>query len=300
MNQAAIAGKFLELANNELIHEGMEGVMGGGLAGMGLMGTDTPPEQIAIQTLAGMALGTGIGMLGNRAGAAIGKLIHSQKLKNQQGLLATFGRALGQKTLVKGGAEMARHTKDLIKSELQSQSMEQLMREAMTDPQAFKKAYNLDDEVFKAMAGNVDVSNKIVGGLKTFANLPDEQRKMLFDQIMKQQAAKDFVATESVINNHASNQIENNIKRMAKQTKGTKMPGTEVDVGSMFEELLKEPTAITGEHVGRAVGRFLGDEIGVVSGLGLGGMISQGLGIKSEKDKKIEQLEAELGRPSYQ
>ena len=102
MNQADLAGKFMNLAGNELFQEGMEGVMGGGLAGLGLLGTDTPLPQVAIQTLAGMALGTGIGMLGNRAGAAIGRMIHKDALKDQNGLLATVGRLARQKTLVKG------------------------------------------------------------------------------------------------------------------------------------------------------------------------------------------------------
>ena len=59
-------------------------------------------------------------------------------------------------------------------------------------------------------------------------------------------------------------------------------------IGETFETLLKNAKPITGEHVGRAVGRFIGDEVGVVTGIGLTGALAGALGMKTEKDKKIE------------
>jgi hypothetical protein len=64
----------------------------------------------------------------------------------------------------------------------------------------------------------------------------------------------------------------------------------------MFQSLLKQPNAVTGEHVGRAVGRFIGDEVGVVTGIGLTGALAGSLGMKTEKDKKIEELQQQVGR----
>ena len=51
---------------------------------------------------------------------------------------------------------------------------------------------------------------------------------------------------------------------------------------------------VTGEEVGRAIGRAAGDEIGVLGGLGVGSLISSGLGIDSPKDKQIKELEKKL------
>ena len=44
------------------------------------------------------------------------------------------------------------------------------------------------------------------------------------------------------------------------------------------------------------VGRGIGDEMGIMGGVALGGVIGDQLGWESEKDRKIKELERELGR----
>jgi len=105
-----------------------------------------------------------------------------------------------------------------------------------------------------------------------------------------------FNQVENLINVQAAANMDNNIAKMAMLTREKTVPGTDINVGETFEALLKQPKAITGEHVGRAVGRFMGDEVGVVTGLGLTGALAGALGMKTEKDKKIEELERQLGR----
>ena len=295
MNQAALAGKFLQLQQNDLFQEAVEGTLLGGTAGLTQLGTDTPPAQVAIQTLAGIAGGVGIGLLGKSIGARIGKAINPNPLKNQEGVLAGIGRTTGQKTLAKGAAEQARYAKGQIKQEIKEQTSAQLLNEALQNPQAFAGKYGVSPETFKKYYAAVGVSGQARAGLETLENLSPEQRKQLgasVQQVMDQ----GFNQVENLINTHAAAHLDNNLMKMSMLHKNKTVPGTNMNIGSAFESLLKDAKPITGEHLGRAAGRFIGDEAGVAIGMGLGGILSGALGIKSEKDKKIEELERQLGR----
>jgi hypothetical protein len=107
---------------------------------------------------------------------------------------------------------------------------------------------------------------------------------------------KGFNQVENLINVQAAASMDSNIAKMALRQKGKTIPGTDMDMGDMFESLLKQPNAVTGEHVGRAVGRLIGDEVGVVTGIGLTGMLAGSLGMETEKDKKIKALELQANR----
>jgi hypothetical protein len=295
MNQAALAGKFLQLQQNDLFQEAVEGTLLGGAAGITQLGTDTPASQVAIQTLAGIAGGVGIGLLGKSIGARIGKAINPNALKNQEGVLAGIGRTTGQKTLAKGAAEQARYAKGQIKQELRQQTSSQLLNEALQNPQAFAGKYGVDAETFKKYHTVVGAAGQARAGLETIEAMSPEQRKQVgvaAQQVMEQ----GFNQVENLINVHAAARMDDNLAKMAMLQKGKTVPGTNVDIGSAFETLLKDAKPVTGEHLGRAAGRFIGDEIGVVVGTGVGGVLSGALGIKSEKDKKIEELERQLSR----
>lgn len=295
MGQADLAGKFMRLQQSDLFQEGIEGIMAGGTAGLSLIGSDTPAPQIALQTLGGIAGGVGIGLLGKNIGAAIGKRLHPQALKNQSGLLASIGRLTGQKTLASGGAETMRYAKGQIKQELKQQTSAQLLNEALQNPQAFAGKYGVDAETFKKYHTVVGAVGQGRAGLEMLENLSPAQRQQMgkgLQDLMNQ----GFNQVENLINVQAAANMDNNIAKMAMLQKGKTVPGIEMDMGEAFEKLLQGPKDITGEHIGRAVGRFAGDEIGVITGMGLGGALSGALGIKSEKDKKIEELERQLGR----
>lgn len=295
MGQADLAGKFMRLQQSDLFQEGIEGIMAGGTAGLSLIGSDTPAPQIALQTLGGIAGGVGIGLLGKNIGAAIGKRLHPQALKNQSGLLASIGRLTGQKTLASGGAETMRYAKGQIKQELKQQTSAQLLNEALQNPQVFGAKYGVDAETFKKYHTAVGAAGQGRAGLEMLENLSPAQRQQMgkgLQDLMNQ----GFNQVENLINVQAAANMDNNIAKMAMLQKGKTVPGIEMDMGEAFEKLLQGPKDITGEHIGRAVGRFAGDEIGVITGMGLGGALSGALGIKSEKDKKIEDLESRLAR----
>jgi hypothetical protein len=290
-----LAGKFMQLQNNEMFNEFQEGLMAGVPAGLGLIGTDTSLPQVALQTVGAVAGGFGIGMLGKHIGAAVGKRLHPQALKNQQGLAASFGRLAGQKTLAQGGAETMRYAKGQIKQELKQQTSAQLLNEALQNPQSFAGKYGVDAETFKKYHSAVNQAGQARAVLETVENLSPEQRKEM-GAVAKNLMDQGFNQVENLINVQAAANMDNNIAKMALLTKEKTVPGTDINVGETFEALLKQPKAITGEHVGRAVGRFMGDEVGVVTGLGLTSALAGALGMKTEKDKKIEELERQLGR----
>jgi hypothetical protein len=293
MSKADLAGKFMRLQQSDLFQEGVEGVMAGGAAGLSLIGSDTPASQIAIQTLGGIAGGIGLGLLGKNIGAAIGKRLHPQALKDQSGLLASFGRLAGQKTLASGGTETLRYGKGQIKQELKKQTSAQLLNEALQNPQAFANKYGVDAETFKKYQTFVGAAGQGRAGLEMLENLSPAQRQQMgegLQNLMNQ----GFNQVENLINVQAAANMDNNIAKMAMLQKGKTVPGLEMDMGEAFEKLLQGPKNVTGENVGRAVGRFAGDEIGVITGMGLGGLLSNTLGIKTEKDKKIEELEGLL------
>ena len=67
--------------------------------------------------------------------------------------------------------------------------------------------------------------------------------------------------------------------------------------GSEVLRSLSTPTKpITGGNVGRMIGRFLGDAIGVLSGMAAGGVLAQGMGIESAKDVQIRKLQEQLNQ----
>jgi hypothetical protein len=297
MNRADLAGKFMQLQSSDLFQESMEGVLAGGTAGLNLIGTGIPLSQVALQTAGAIGGGIGIGLLGKNIGAAIGKRLHPQALKNQEGLLAVFGRSAGQKTLAGGAAESLRYAKGQIKQELKQQTSSQLLNEALQNPQVFASKYGVDPETFKKYHSAVGTAGQAVAGLETLQNLSPEQRKQL-GKTAQQYMDQGFNQVENLINTQAAANMDKNIAEMASRTKGKTIPGTDIDAGEMFGQLLKQPKAITGEHVGRGVGRFIGDEIGVVTGTTVGAAAAGALGIKTEKDKKIEELERQLGRRS--
>lgn len=295
MKKQELAGKFMQLQQNDLFNEFQEGLMAGIPAGLGLIGTDVSLPQVALQTAGAVAGGFAIGTLGKTIGAKLGKRIHKDALKDQEGLLAGFGRLTGQKTLAQGGAETLRYGKGQIKQELRQQTSSQLLDEALQNPQNFASKYGVDPETFKKYHTAVGQAGQTRAGLETLQNLSPEQREQAAPAVQKLMS-QGFNQVENLINEQAATSMDRNISKMAKLNKGQTVPGTDIDMGETFESLLKEPKAITGEHVGRAVGRFIGDEVGVVTGLGLTGMLAGSLGMQTEKDKKIKALELQVNR----
>jgi hypothetical protein len=296
MDQAKLAGKFAKLQQSDLFQESMEGLLFGGTAGVSLLGTDTPLSEVALQTAGAIGGGIGIGLAGKHIGAAIGKRLHPVALKNQQGILANIGRTTGQKTLAKGATESLRYQKGLIKQELKNQTSKVLLDEALQNPQQFTQKYGVSAEDFKKYNNAVKISGQVQAGLETLEALSPEQRKELTSQV-KTTMNQGFNQVEELIANQSAANVDANLKKMAQMPSAqTEIPGMDMKIGDVIESLLKKPNEITGEHIGRAVGRFAGDEIGAVTGMQLGALAAGTLGIKNEKDKQLETYQELYGK----
>ena len=195
-----------------------EGVLGGGLAGAALLGTDTPLEQVALQTALAMGGGVGLGMAGRRLGEMIGEKVHSQPLQNQQGLLASAARMMGNETTFGGVKEQGAVMKEQIKEALYKSQSSDMLIEALEDPSGFQKKYGLSPQTFLETAPTVATGREIHSLLNTLNALPPEMREQL-DKEMANAAQKiqtDYKQVEEAIGKEAAGNIDKRIELAAK------------------------------------------------------------------------------------
>jgi hypothetical protein len=167
---------------------------------------------------------------------------------------------MGQKTLSKGGSELLRYQKGLIKQELKNQTSKVLLDEALQNPQQFTQKYGVSAEDFKKYNNAAKVSGQVQAGLETLEALSPEQRKELASQVQTTMN-KGFNQVEELIANQSAANLDKNLKKMVQMPSAQmEIPGMNMKIGDVIESLLKKPNEITGEQVGRAVGRYLGDE----------------------------------------
>lgn len=303
-----LAGKYaLARERHEPLQELEEVLIQAIPAGQSLAASGSSLPQVLMQTGGAIAGGFTLGVLGKKIGARIGKAIHKDPLQNQSGPLALLGRTLGQETLQQGIQQQMAHSKGVIKQQLKEETSAALLNEALQSPQSFAAKYGINPEDFKKYHEAARVASKARATLETIENLPSKTKKEFIEQ---QQAAMDpvFTQIEELIGTKAAESIDERLKRVAAKASSYKVDSNDPQaatlnymknqVAGVAEGMLGPTTAITGEHIGRAVGRYAGDEIGIAVGLGLGGMASGALGFKSEKDKKIQELQDQLAKMS--
>lgn len=300
------AGSMLQfLLHDPLGEELLEGAVGGAMAGLSQAGTGQSPEQIALSTGAAIAGGIGLGMAGRRLGAMAGRRVHAEPLKNQESMAAMIARTLGSETTSAGLRDQGAMMKGQIQRELVEQTSARLAREALEDPSRFAQRYGATAEEFQAMAPKVGMGQTAMAVAESVRAMPPEMRKQVADQLLSQ-----YEKIENLVAREAAENIDENIRRTAERLdRHLKDPGSEYTAedlenirnmmggqmpGDALRSLLNPVQPITGEHVGRAIGRMAGDEIGILGGLALGGIAAEQLGIQSPKDKRIAELEAQL------
>jgi hypothetical protein len=260
------------MLTNPLGEEITEGTIGGLMAGAGMLASDQSGERTALQTASAIAGGIGMGMLGRRAGEAIGRRLAPKPLSDQMGLIATIARSGGSETTAKGLEQQAKASSLAIQDALRRSKRMEISREAGE----FGQRGALPGNVFREKYGVT----------------PEEfLQYQKIDQILGDSSAEEMVKR---INDFGA-QIEEGAS-LYSDTKETadlakKVAGRIKDITS--GDLL-EP--VTGKQVGKAIGRFIGDEVGVIGGLMAGGVAANQLGFKTDKDRRIDKLQELLSQ----
>lgn len=285
--------KFLSFIATPLGEELVEGVMGGGVAGLSQVGTDTTLPEIALKTTGAIAGGIGLGMAGRRIGAAIGKRINPNALKNQEGMVASLSRTLGSESTIEGSKRQAQVMKSAVQESLVNETSAAMIEQAIENPNLFAAKYGITADQFQQVMPYVKQGRKAAVAARTFEMLSEKEKHALVHTL------KDtYKQVEQSVVTNAANNIDTTIKKAINNPnyKDIMVPGIDKSVSQMFESLLGSAPPVTGENVGRAIGRFAGDEIGVLTGLGVAGALAGPLGIQSPKDVKIKKLEQELNQ----
>lgn len=289
--------------HNPLGEEILEGTAGGLLAGAGTAaGGDTTFADALVKTGSAVAGGIGFGIAGRRLGARIGRKIQPKALKDQDSMVASIARMGGSETTVEGMKSQGNMLKATVEKGLVDESVYGLVKEAKANPIEFQKRYNINPESMLKHANNVKYGDTGLSFLNMYKDLDPKKRKVLTDQVLQQAGIEEFGQVENVVRKNAANSIDNIInaaksgeldndliKELLKKS-GSKGGS----ISSLVTDMMSPKKPVTGEEVGRFVGRVAGDEIGVLGGLGVGSMISSSLGIDSPKDKTIKELEKKL------
>lgn len=271
---------LLEWAQTPQGEEIIEGTLGGMLAGLPMFFVqDQDPAAAALMTASAVAGGIGVGMAGRRIGAALGKKIQPGALADQNGAIAAIARTAGSESLTEGFEQQGRMMRGQVADYLlEKQAVEML------------KSGKLSPEVMDELRG----VRQFASAVDAFENATPEQRAAVLKQAgYTPEKLERLALLEKELTTGAADQMDRHLMDIAMM-----MEKGDLDLPLVSPDtvrgLTQAPEQVTGEHVGRAIGRFLGDEIGVLGGVGVGALAAGQLGFQSPKDKEIERLKAEL------
>jgi len=280
MSKQRMAGEgLLAWLQTPLGEEVAEGTAGGLMAGLPMFFQDNDPRQSALATGTAIAGGIVLGALGRRIGRHIGAAVHPEALANQEGMVALIGRTMGQETIGEAMAEQGRM--------MRSQVADYLVNNQATKMLQAGKISQVDlDAILGARKAN--------GMLDAINNLPPERKQELMAAIEKDMARLQPLEDELV--RGAAGSMDAQLLKTAQRLRDS---DDDSMVSSHVAETLQAMTQgpakpVTGAHVGQAIGRIAGDEVGVLLGLGGGMLLGQQLGFQSPKDVKIAKLEDQL------
>ena len=290
--------------HNPLGEEILEGTAGGLLAGAGTAaGGDTTFADALVKTGSAIAGGIGFGIAGRRLGARLGKKIQPKALKDQDSMVASLARMGGSETTVEGMKSQGNMLKATVEKGLIDESVYDMLQMAKSNPVEFQKKYNISPEAMIKNANKVKYGADGMTFLNMYKDLDPKKRKLLTDQALEQMGlGEEFGRVEKAVRKDAvtsvdsfleaakAGELDNDITKELLQKTGSKSGS----VAGLVTDMMSPRKPVTGEEVGRFLGRVARDEIGVLGGLGVGSVISSGLGIDSPKDKQIKELEKKL------
>jgi len=289
--------------HNPLGEEILEGTAGGLLAGAGTAaGGDTTFADALIKTGSAVVGGIGFGIAGRRLGARLGKKIQPKPLKDQDSMIASVARMGGSETTLEGVKAQGNVIKGIAEKALVDNSVYDMVQMAKNNPVQFQKKYNISPESMIKHSNSVKFGPIMTQSLDLYKDLDPAQRKIMTDQLFQRVGLDEFGQVEKAVRKDAVNNIDaviEGIKAGELDTPFMKKALQNAGSGSgslsgIVTDMMAPRKPVTGQEVGRFLGRVAGDEIGVLGGLGVGSMISSGLGIDSPKDKKIKELQKKL------
>jgi hypothetical protein len=286
---------LIRFATTPMGEEVGEGVLGGLLTGAGQLASDQSLEQTGVQTLGAIAGGIALGMAGRRVGASLGDLIHKDALKNQDGMLATAARMAGQETTGEGLGEQYRVMRKGIEEELARAASASMAREAMQDPAAFFQKHGITSEQFSRLMPAVQQGQSMAQVLTMIQELPEAERLATLRSMGVD--LDEYEAVARAMGREAAASATDNLHEAAQRIReqGDMRIGGH-SMADVAESLVHTAKPVTGRHVGRMLGRILGDELGVAGGLLAGKLVADAMGLQSNKDKKIADLEQQLSQ----
>lgn len=273
---------LLEWAQTPMGEEILEGTVGGLIAGLPMFFVqDQDPGAAALMTAGGVLGGIGVGMAGRKIGAHLGKHFHPEALKDQDGVIAALARTTGSESLTQGLEQQGRMMRGQVADYLVERQAMDMVREGRVSP-----------ELMEELRGIRQVSSAV----DALRGMTPEQRAGLFGQTgMTPEKMERLSQLEKELTTGAAEQMDRHLMEAAEllEREGSAIP---VLTPEMLRGMTQPPEAVTGEHVGRMIGRVAGDEIGVLGGIGLGGLLASQLGVQSPKDKEIARLKQQLGQ----
>lgn len=283
----------------------LEGVMGGGIAGVSQLGGDQSLEETGLKTAAAIAGGIGMGILGRKLGSRIGGMVHEAPLKDQHGPAAMVARLMGSETTAEGLGAQGGIIKQGMQESLKRYNADRLLEEAAADPAAFEVKYGISARGFKDSAAATPVMGVLSMLAENAQGLTPEERIAYVNRIRSHNTNLDnLLLSERLISENAAEKMDRSIRGLAGKLKEA---GGSVDIDApggigsfkITDEMLLDlvnPKPVTGKNLGRAIGRFIGDEAGILGGLYAGSLAARALGMDSPKDQRIQQLEEQVAR----
>ena len=282
---------FNWMTGTPLGEEIVEGTLGGLMAGAGMLASDQSGERTALQTATAIAGGIGIGMLGRRAGEAIGSRLAPNPLSDQMGLIATIGRLGGSETTVKGLEDQAKISSMAIQNAMRKGANNEMAREATEALQG--RNQGLRSRQFMRMEDDPsELIRRQEMFTKKYGVTPEEFIK--------------YQEVDEIVGNKAASQLVDNIDNFGDMMQeGASLYARTEEEAELVRELagtIKNIAAgenlqpVTGKQVGKTIGRLFGDEVGVIGGLMAGGVAANQLGFKTDKDKRIDKLQQLLAQ----
>lgn len=259
----------------------LEGTVGGLLAGVPMFFVqDQDKGQAALMTAGAVLGGIGVGMAGRRLGAELGKRIHPGMLKDQDGAVAAMARTLGSESTLEGLEQQGRMFRGQVADYLVDRQATKMLRDGEVTPE-------LLDEL-KGIRQTAAIADAL--GNAT----PEQRARMLAAAGLTPGKLEQLSQLEKKLTTGAVDRMDESLMDLADQLE--RDDRQTIVSPDLLRNMTAAPEAVTGEHVGRMVGRVAGDEIGVVGGLALAGLLASQMGIQSPKDLEIARLKQQLGQ----